>query len=397
MNLPELKKEIIAFSEEIESSIISIRRELHKNPELSFKETNTHKFLSAKLAEIGITNQKRIAGNGIVALIEGRNKTGKTFGLRADMDALPVKEKTGLEFESQNDGIMHACGHDVHMSCLLGAAKILYNLRDKINGNIKLIFQPAEEKIPGGALQMIREGALENPDVDAMLALHVMPELEAGTVGIKGGMYMASSDEVYITVRGRGGHAAMPDIIDDSVAISAQLIVNLQQVVSRLSPPSLPCVLSFGKVIANGANNIIPAEVKIDGTFRTMNEEWRDKAHTKIREIAAGMALATGVEIDVEILKGYPFLQNDIPLADFCRNSLTDLLGKEKVQELELRMTAEDFAYFTLHCPSVLFRLGTGNNEFKAPLHSPFFRVDESAIKKGMQSLAWIAASYLNS
>ncbi|HNP98968.1 MAG TPA: M20 family metallopeptidase, partial [Bacteroidia bacterium] len=291
--------------------IVSCRRHLHMHPELSFKEIETQKFVEQKLREYGINNFKRMANTGVVALIEGKNPASKVVALRADMDALPIQETNNTSYVSKNDGVMHACGHDVHTSSLLGVARILNSVQEDFEGTVKFIFQPGEEKLPGGASMMIKEGVLSNPAPQAVIGQHVMPQIKAGKIGFRKGLYMASTDEIYVKVKGKGGHGAMPHLTVDPVMITAQILVALQQIVSRTAKPSMPSVLSFGKVIANGATNVIPDEVYLEGTFRTLNEEWRDEAHHKMKKMAEGIAESMNGSCEFTIVRGYPFLIND--------------------------------------------------------------------------------------
>ncbi len=389
--LSEIKKLSKAFAEEI----IEIRQQLHANPELSFEESETASYIIAKLEEMGIPYKKRFAGNGIVGWVDGKTG-GKVIALRADMDALPLTEINDLSFRSKNEGKMHACGHDVHTACLLGAARILLHIRDSFQGRVKLVFQPAEEKIPGGANLMLRENALSPDEPEIMLAQHVFPDLETGYAGFKEGMYMASSDEIYITVKGKGGHAALPDKLTDPVVAAAHMITALQNIASRYAPPEIPTVLSFGKIIANGAVNIIPDEVAIEGTFRTMNEKWRAKAHELIETIAKNTVNSFGAEAIIEIRKGYPALINHPEVTQKAVQMAAQYLGDDKVKDLNIRMTAEDFAYFAEKYPSLLYRLGTTKpGEDGAPLHSSKFIVDEDSIETGMGLMAWLALGFL--
>lgn len=377
--------------------LISMRRHLHANPELSFKELNTAAYISKLLNEWEIPHQTGVGGNGIVGLIEGKNPEKKVIALRADMDALPISEQNQVDYKSINAGVMHACGHDVHMTCLLGAANILNRLKNDFDGSIKLIFQHAEEKLPGGAIQMIQAGALENPKPAAIFGQHVYPELEAGKVGFRAGMYMASSDEINLFVRGKGGHAAMPDKLNDTVLAASQIIVSLQQLVSRKANPQMPTVLSFGKIVADGAHNVIPGEVSIFGTFRTFNEEWRTDAHRLITNTAQSVAVAYGCECEVVIDKGYPFLVNDEKVTWLTKEAAIDFLGKENVVDLAPRMTAEDFASYSQLITACFYRLGTANKEkdIISALHTPTFDVDEKSIETGAGLMAWIAFQQL--
>jgi amidohydrolase len=377
--------------------VTEIRRYLHQNPELSFKEYNTSKYVCSKLDEYGIEYQSGIVDTGIVGLIKGNNPETKVVALRADLDALPIFEENDVSYKSKNEGVMHACGHDVHTSSLLGAAKILNELKSHFNGSIKLIFQPGEEILPGGASLMIKEGVLENPVPDVILGQHVYPQLEAGKVGFRGGMYMASTDELFMTVKGKGGHAALPHLNIDPILITAHILTALQQVVSRMKHPTAPTVLSFGKMIANGATNIIPDKVELEGTFRAMNEEWRAEAHIKMKKMAESIAESMGGECIFRIDKGYPFLVNDEVITSNAKESAIEFLGKENVIDLELRMTGEDFAYFSQKKPSCFYRLGIKNEDknITSGLHTSTFNIDEDALETSIGLMAWIAVKEL--
>ncbi len=394
-----LKEEIKKLASEYASEIIQIRQHLHAHPELSFEEYETSKFVYNKLKEYGLIPQKGIGGTGIVAVIEGKNPSKKVIALRADMDALPISEQNEVSYKSVNEGVMHACGHDVHTSSLLGTAKILSKLKNEIEGSIKLIFQPGEEKIPGGASLMIKDGVLENPVPNKIIGQHVMSQIPAGKVGFKPGIYMASADEIYIKVIGKGGHAAMPDNNIDPVLITSHIIVALQQIVSRRADPKTPTVLSFGKVIANGATNIIPDEVYIEGTFRTLDEDWRKSAHQKMRQIAEAIARGMGAEIEFTILNGYPFLKNDESLTMQSRSFASEYVGAENIVDLDIWMAAEDFAYFSQQVDSCFYRLGVRNEEkgITSFVHTPTFNIDESALELGAGLMAWMAYKNLTS
>ncbi len=385
------------LSREFFEEALKIRRHLHKYPELSFNENATSAYISEKLEDFGIPFKKGYAGTGIIARIEGRNPGNKTIALRADMDALPVQEKNNLEFISIDKGVMHACGHDVHMTCLLGASAILNQIKNEFEGTVILIFQPAEEYLPGGAKQMLEEGALDDPEPDAILALHVQPDIPAGVVGFRPGKYMASSDEIYITVKGKGGHGAMPHQLVDPVLIASHLIVSLQQIVSRGARVDTPTVLSFGKLIANGATNVIPDEVKIEGTFRTMDEEWRAEVHRRITQMSVNLTKSMGGSCDIEIRKGYPALINNEELTINSKSLAGKYLGDEHVLDLGIRMTSEDFAYFAQKFPACFFRLGVGfpGEENPAGLHSSGFLVNEKSIETGIGLMACLAVNHL--
>lgn len=394
-----LCEKIKTLAAEFAPDIIQIRRHLHTNPELSELEFKTADFICATLDSYGIQYTRGVGGNGIVAKIEGRRPESTTLALRADMDALPINELNDCDYKSQNPGVMHACGHDVHMASLLGASRILNKLRNEFEGTIRLIFQPSEEKFPGGALAMINDGVLKNPEPRRIIGQHVLPTLEAGKVGFKPGRYMASTDEIYLTIKGRGGHAATPELNTDTVLIASHIIVALQQVVSRMAPPGIPTVLSFGRVIANGQTNIIPSEVKIDGTFRTFDEAWRARAHEKITTLVQGLAESMGGSCDVHIDHGYPFLVNDELVTSEAKALAQQYLGAENVVDLEQRMTAEDFAYYSHIIPACFYRLGVKNPAWPTfrNLHTAEFDADESSLETGMGLMAWLAMGSLKS
>ncbi|QNF31759.1 amidohydrolase [Adhaeribacter swui] len=394
--MSDLKEVVQKLAREYAPDVVQIRQHLHANPELSFQEYQTAAFVKEKLKSFGL-EPITMAETGVMALIEGKNPGKKVVALRGDMDALPITEQNEVPYKSKNTGVMHACGHDVHTSSLLGTARILSQLRNQFEGTVKLIFQPGEELIPGGASIMIKEGVLQNPAPAAIFGQHVFPQLPAGKVGVRPGMYMASADELYITVTGKGGHGAMPEMNIDPVLISAHLIVALQQIVSRAASPKVPTVLSFGKVIANGATNIIPNEVRIEGTFRTMNEEWRAEAHVKMKKMAEQLAEAMGGSCDFEIRRGYPYLQNSPELTEKMRAAAESYLGSENVVDLDLWMAAEDFAYYTQQIDACFYRLGTRNEErgITSSVHTPTFDVDETALETGIGLMAWLALSEL--
>jgi len=381
-------------AQELLPRLIEIRRDLHENPELSFEEFETQKKVENYLQnELGLKTT-RIANTGVVALIEGTNPSKKVIGLRADMDALPIVEvNDGRPYRSKKEGVMHACGHDAHTTCLLGAATILNEMRDSFEGTIKLIFQPGEEKIPGGASLMIKDGVLDNPKVDMMIGQHVMPYLNNGQVGFRKGLYMASADEIYITIKGKGGHGALPHLAVDPILIASHMIVALQQVVSRIARPTLPSVLSFGKITGMGATNVIPSEVKIEGTFRTLDENWRSEAHKRMVEIAKGIVEGMGGELDFHIARGYPFLKNDPNVTQRCIDAAQAYLGEAQVKELDIWMAAEDFSYYSQEVPSVFYRLGTGNKENGTTfsVHHPSFDIEEESLADGAGLLAFLA------
>jgi len=397
-----LKNKIKSLSNKYHKDTIALRRHLHQNPELSYEEVETGKFIAEQLKEFGIPFQHGIAENGVVGLIKGK-KTGtkgrkKVVALRADMDALPILEANKVSYKSKNQGIMHACGHDVHTSSLLTTARILNEVKDQFSGTIKLIFQPAEEKMPGGASIMIKEGVLENPAPKSIFGQHVHPPLEVGKIGMKGGMYMASADEMYLTIKGKGGHGALPHNCIDPILISSHIIVALQQIVSRNSNPTTPSVVTFGKINSTGgATNIIPNEVKLAGTFRTMDEKWRMEAHQLMKTMVKNMGKAMGGIAKLNIVKGYPFLVNDEVLTMRARKWAEDFMGKENVVDLPIRMTAEDFSYYSQKMPACFYRLGTGNTKkgIISPVHTNTFDVDEDCLKLSSGLMAYFAVEEL--
>jgi amidohydrolase len=393
----DLLERVKALATQYEQELVANRRHLHANPELSYQEYKTSAFVQELLYSWGIPFQAPIAGTGIVGKVEGRNPAKKVIALRADMDALPILEANDVPYKSQNDGVMHACGHDVHTSSLLGAAKILNELRDSFEGTIRLIFQPAEEKEPGGASLMIKEGVLKNPEPAAIFGQHVMPLIPAGKVGFREGMYMASADEIYVTVTGKGGHGAMPEQNIDPVLITAHILVALQQIVSRVASPKMPSVLSFGKVIANGATNVIPNEVHLEGTFRTMDEAWRAKAHQRMKKMAESIAEGMGGSCYFDIRKGYPFLVNEPALTRQAKAAAVEYLGEENVLNLDLWMAAEDFSYYSQEIDACFYRLGTRNEAkgITSSVHTPTFDIDEAALPIGAGLMAWIALRQL--
>ena len=371
-----------------------VRHHLHANPELSYEEYETSAFIQDKLKSWQIPFEVK-ATTGVIGLIKGRNPDSAIVALRADMDALPIQEENDVPYKSKKAGIMHACGHDVHTTCLLGAAKILNELKDEWEGTVKLVFQPGEEKNPGGASLLIAEGVLENPAPQKIFALHVHPGLEVGKYSFRGGMVMASADEIYITIRSKGGHAAAPQFTADTILIGSHIVTGLQQIVSRNNNPFNPSVLSITAFQGGNTTNVIPSEVKLMGTFRAMNEEWRFRAHQMIIKQVKETAAAMGAEADVRIDVGYPFVLNDEKLTAAARKQAEIYAGSDQVEETELRMGAEDFAYYSQKIPGCFFRLGAGNKakNISSAVHTPTFNIDEKAIENGMGMMAWLAVS----
>jgi len=373
---------------------IEVRHYLHANPELSYEEFNTSKLIQEKLASMNIPFEIK-AVTGVIGLIEGKNPSKRIVALRADMDALPIQETNDVTYKSKNIGVMHACGHDVHTSCLLGAARILNETKEEWEGSVKLIFQPGEEKNPGGASLLIKEGVLKNPAPEKIFALHVNPFIEAGKFSFRGGMIMASADEIYISIKGKGGHAAAPHLTVDTILIASHLVISLQQIVSRNNSPFNPSVLSITSVQGGNTTNVIPSEVKLMGTFRAMNEEWRFHAHELIIKQTKDLVNAMGAEAEIKIDQGYPFVYNDEDLSALSRTYAEQYAGEDNVSETELRMGAEDFAYYSQKIPACFFRLGVGNKEkgINSGVHTSTFNIDETAIEKGMGMMAWLAVA----
>lgn len=389
-----LKEKIKALAHTIAPELIGIRQHLHANPELSYQEFKTSAFVQNELTKMGIRFEVK-ATTGILATIEGKNPSAKVIALRADMDALPIQEENQVPYQSINKGIMHACGHDVHTTVLLGAARIINDLKAEWEGTIKLLFQPGEERNPGGASYMIKEGVLDNPRPAGIFALHVHPSLDVGKLSFRKGRVMASADEIYITIRSKGGHAAAPHLTADTVLIASQLIVSLQQIISRNNSPISPSVLSICSIQGGNTTNVIPSEVKLMGTFRAMDETWRYKAHELIRKQAIGLVESMGAEIDLHIDIGYPTVDNDPDFTEAAWQLANNYMGKQQVEETELRMGAEDFGYYTQVIPGCFFRLGV-RNESKGiihQVHTPKFDIDESAIEIGAGMMAYLGIS----
>lgn len=376
---------------------IQIRHHLHTHPELSFHEYETSKFVRNKLQEFGIASVT-IAETGVIALIQGKNPDKRVVALRADMDALPIREENEISYKSVNKGVMHACGHDVHTTCLLGAAKILKHIENEWEGTVKLIFQPGEEKDPGGASLMIKAGALDNPKPSAIIGLHVTPEMEVGRLGFRPGIAMASADEIYITIKGKGGHAASPHLTTDIILVASHIVVALQQIISRNNDPFSPSVLSICAFNGGYTTNVIPSEVKLMGTFRAMNEEWRFKAHELIRKEVNSIAEGMGATAEIRIPVGYPCLINDAKTTARAQSFAEDFIGKDKVDVVNMRMGAEDFAFYSQKIPACFYRLGVGNSAkgITSGVHTPLFNIDEKAIETGMGSMAFIAVKLLS-
>jgi amidohydrolase len=384
---------IKALAKQYVAEFIKIRRHLHAHPELSYQEFQTSKYVQEKLTEYNIPFEI-MATTGVIGLIQGKNPGSRIVALRADMDALPINEQNDVPYKSTNKGVMHACGHDVHTSCLLGAAKILDETKDEWSGTVKLIFQPGEEKNPGGASLLIKEGVLENPKPEGIFALHVNPQLEVGNLSFRAGKVMASADEIYITITSKGGHAAAPHLTADTILIASHLVVALQQVISRNNNPLLPSVLSITSVQGGYTTNVIPSEVKLMGTFRAMDEEWRFRAHDIIRKLSTDLVHSMGADIHLHIDVGYPAVYNNEQLNGVARNIAMQYMGEEKVHETEIRLGAEDFGYYSQEIPGCFFRLGTANKAkgITAGVHTPLFNIDESSMEIGIGIMATLGA-----
>jgi len=389
-----MQHKIIALAKKYAPEFVEVRRHLHAHPELSYQEFETSRFVQGKLKEFGIPFEIK-ATTGVVGMIKGRNPGSRIIALRADMDALPITEENDIPYKSKNIGVMHACGHDVHTTCLLGAAKILNELKEEWEGAVKLIFQPGEEKNPGGASLMIKDGVLENPKPQGILALHVHTGIETGKLSFRSGQVMASADELYFTVKGKGGHAASPHLAVDPILISSHLIIALQQLISRNNNPFNPSVLSITSFNGGNTTNVIPNEVKLMGTFRAMDETWRFKAHELIRHTAENLCRSMSGDVDLLIDVGYPSVMNNEKLNAAARKKAEEFLGPENVSETELRMGAEDFGYYAQQVPACFYRLGTMNKAkgITAGVHTPTFNIDENAIETGMGMMAWLGSS----
>lgn len=389
-----MRDKIRSLAKKYAPEFIGIRQHLHAHPELSYQEFETSRFVQSKLSEQGIPFEIK-ANTGVLGIIKGRNPDKRVIALRADMDALPIQEANDVPYRSVYNGVMHACGHDVHTACLLGASRILQELKNEWEGTIKLIFQPGEEKNPGGASLMIKEGVLENPRPSAIFGLHVNPQLETGKLSFRPGMSMASADELYFTIKGKGGHAATPHLSADTILIASQLVVALQQVISRNRNPLTPSVLSITSFQGGYTTNVIPSEVKLMGTFRATDETWRLQAHSLIKKLSVELVHSMGAELDLHIDIGYPAVYNDEGLYTIARKKGEEYIGKENVSQTEMRMGAEDFGFYSQLIPGCFYRLGTGNQSrgIISGVHTPTFDIDENAIEIGIGMMAWLGSS----
>ena len=393
----EIKNTIKQKAQQHFEGVVAIRRHLHQYPELSKQEKETSEYICSILDTIeGVEYQSNVGGYGVYGFIKGKSTSNNTIALRADMDALPIKESTNLPFASSKEGVMHACGHDVHTAILLGAIKILSELRDEFDGQVMFIFQPSEEHYPGGAITMLNDGIFKNVTPKAIFALHTTPEIEAGKIGIKEGKYMASTDEIYIEVRGKGGHGATPDLNIDPIVAASHIVTALQTLVSRNANPTLPTTFSVGTFLAEGRTNIIPSKAYLECIIRTFDDEWRKQAHKLIHRISENTAKAFGATADVFIDHGYPYLYNNPTLTKQTRTLAQEYLGMENVLDIDMRMTAEDFAYFAKKVPACYFRLGTKKANCEITnLHTSNFDVDEKSMQDAIGLMAYFAIKNL--
>ncbi|MEP7321393.1 MAG: M20 family metallopeptidase [Saprospiraceae bacterium] len=399
--MPSIDSEwYLSKSKEYLSETIRVRRYLHQHPELSFEEHETATFIEKTLQSYGINTERRCT-TGVVALIEGQHNLSTNsacLALRADIDALPIVENASTSYSSKNKGVMHACGHDVHTASLVTVARLLNESKSDWSGQVKIIFQPAEEKFPGGASLLIKDGILEDPKPEAILAQHVFPELESGKLGFRSGPFMASADEIFLKIHGKGGHGAMPHTTRDTILIASHVIIALQQIVSRNNNPLTPTVLTLGKINSTGgATNIIPGEVSIEGTFRTFDETWRQEAKGLIKKITTGIVESMGGSVEIDIKDGYPVLVNEAHTTGLMKKWAIDLLGPENIVELPMRTTAEDFSYYSRELPACFYRLGTARpgHAGEKRVHTPDFDIDENAFVTGVSFMTYAAHQWL--
>ena len=395
--MPGIKNDILVKSAELKEDVIQLRRHFHRHPELSYEEFETSQYICGWLEKNGISFRKGIAGTGIIGTIEGKVSSGKVIALRAEMDALPISERKKTEYSSLNEGKMHACGHDAHLAMLMGTAKVLNGMRNTFSGKILLIFQPGEEKSPGGARLMIESGELNNPKPDIVIAQHILPELEAGKVGYKSGRYMASCDEIYITVIGKGGHAALPGLTTDQIYIASNLVIRLKNRMSQQQQAKgIQTVLGIGRISGEGATNVIPEKVFIAGTFRTFDENWRAEGQTLIRQVAAETEKEFGVRIEVNIAEGYPVLHNDEILTSQAIVFSESLLGKDRIEMYDKRMSSDDFSFYSAIAPSLYYRVGIRKKDSEMlKLHTADFDIDENGLETGVSNLSWLVYNFL--
>ncbi len=393
-----MKDKVRILSEKSFLYVCGVYKHLHANPELSFQEQETAAYIQKKLESLNIPYRSNIGGFGILAVLEGNNPNGKTVALRADMDALPIQEDTTLDYKSTKDHCMHACGHDSHVASLLGVAKVLSEIKDEMEGTVLFIFQPGEERHPGGARLMLQDNVFSDYKPDVILAQHASVDYPMGSVAFRSGQIMASADEVHLTIKGKGGHAALPHLYNDTVLCASQILVSLQQISARIKDPLIPMVLSFGKLIADGSTNVIPEEVKLSGTFRTFDENWRSVCKGHIRRIATETALAYGCVCDVDLPDGYPSVNNDFEVTKVSKQYATEVVGENNIKELEVRMTGEDFSFFSQEYPSTFFRFGIKGNTNKntGNLHTPNFEIDLDVFKTSVSVMSWMAWQHVN-
>jgi amidohydrolase len=393
-HMKKVRDNILKTSSLLKDEVIGLRRHFHRNPELSYREYNTAAFIEQYLRENKFNYRTGVAGTGIIGRIDGKSGTGKVIAIRAEMDALPIYEANETTYTSLNEGKMHACGHDAHMAMLLGTMRILDEIKEWFGGTFLFIFQPGEEKSPGGARLILESGELNNPKPDLILAQHVLPELETGFVGYKAGLYMASCDEIYITVSGKGGHAALPALTTDQIYIASKLVIKLKNDIAvKIRDNKIPTILGIGRISGQGATNIIPDNVEIDGTFRTFNEEWRAEALQLIRSVSGEIARESGVNIDVRIEEGYPVLINDEDLTSRAIEISRELLGNERVIVFpDTRMSSDDFSFYSSLAQSLYFRIGIKKkSEEMKKLHTPGFDIDEDGLETGIANMSWLA------
>jgi len=395
--MPGIKELILEKSANLKEEVISLRRHFHRYPELSYEETGTSAYICEWLEQNNIEFKSGIAGTGIIGKITGNARGCKVIAVRAEMDALPIYERKKTEYSSLNPGKMHACGHDAHMAMLMGATKLLKGIRDQFGGTILLIFQPGEEKSPGGARLVIESGVLHDPKPDIVIAQHILPELETGKVGYKTGRYMASCDEIYITVSGKGGHAALPALTTDQIYIASNLVVRLKdRMKARQALNQIPTVLGIGKISGEGATNVIPEKVYISGTFRTFDEKWRSEGLELVRSVSSETALEFGVKIDANIVEGYPVLVNDDNLTSTAIHFSEELLGRDKIETFENRMSSDDFSFYSALAPSLYYRIGIRKKDSEMlKLHTPDFDIDEDGMETGVANLSWLVYNFL--
>ena len=395
--MPGIKNDILVKSADLKEEVIQLRRHFHMHPELSYEESDTSFYICSWLQKNGLSFRKGIAGTGIISTIKGKAKGNRVLAIRAEMDALPINERNKTEYCSLNPGKMHACGHDAHMAMLMGTAKLLNSITEHFGGTILLIFQPGEEKSPGGARLVIESGELNNPKPDIIIAQHILPELETGKVGYKAGRYMASCDEIYITVTGKGGHAALPGLTTDQIYIASNLVIRLKNRMSEQQAVNkIPTVLGIGRISGEGATNIIPEKVYISGTFRTFDEKWRAEGLALVRQISAETEAEFGVKIDVNIAEGYPVLFNDETLTSKAIGFSAELLGKEKIETYDIRMSSDDFSFYSALAPSLYYRVGImkkGTEMLK--LHTADFDIDEDGMETGVANLSWLVYNFM--